>query len=64
MGSLASPAPPITRKNLVAVEEVSAPLLSPDGREFAFTADGQIKFLSIVGGFPVALTSTPVARAD
>jgi dipeptidyl aminopeptidase/acylaminoacyl peptidase len=66
MRTLASSAPPaarITLEDLVSVEGLSAPLLSPDGREFAFTADGQIKFLSIDGGWPVVLTSTPGGKS-
>src|SRR6187200_1689077 len=59
--TLASPpdnAARITLEDLVSVEGVSAPVLSPDGREFAVTADGQIKLLSVDGGWPVVLTTT------
>jgi dipeptidyl aminopeptidase/acylaminoacyl peptidase len=60
--TLASPPEPaarITLEDLVSVEGLSAPVLSPDGREFAVTADGQIRIFSVDGGWPVVLTTTP-----
>ncbi len=54
----------ITLEDLVSSEGIVAPALSSDGREFAFTADGQIKILPADGGWPVVLTTTPGARQD
>src|SRR5262245_30228236 len=48
----------ITLEDLVSAEGIAAPALSPAGREFAFTADGQIKLLPAEGGWPIALTTT------
>src|SRR4029434_8100960 len=48
----------ITLEDLAASDGVATPTLSPSGREFAFTADGQIKLLPADGGWPVALTTT------
>src|SRR5262245_59371967 len=48
----------ITLEDLVSSDGIAAPVLSPAGREFAFTADGQIKLLSADGGWPVVLTTT------
>lgn len=66
MRMLASPAPPaarITLEDLVSVEGLSAPVLSPGGRHFAFTAEGQIKLLSVEGGWPAVLTTTPGGKS-
>jgi dipeptidyl aminopeptidase/acylaminoacyl peptidase len=53
-------APPsgITLEDLVTVEGIAQPVLSPTGREFAVTADGQIQILPADGGWPVLLTTT------
>jgi hypothetical protein len=48
----------ITLEDLVSSDGIAAPALSPSGREFAFTADGQIKLLPANGGWPVVLTTT------
>jgi dipeptidyl aminopeptidase/acylaminoacyl peptidase len=48
----------ITLEDLAASDGLATPVLSPSGREFAFTADGQIKLLPADGGWPVALTTT------
>jgi len=53
-----SPGARITLEDLVSSDGIAAPALSPAGREFAFTADGQIKLLSTDGGWPVVLTTT------
>lgn len=41
----------ITLEDLVSSDGIATPTLSPGGREFAFTSDGQIKLrASMVGG--------------
>lgn len=53
----------ITLEDLVSVDGIAAPVLSPAGREFAFTADGQIKLLPVDGGWPISLTTTTGGKA-
>ena len=48
----------ITLEDLVSSDGIATPTLSPAGREFAFTADGQIKLLPADGRWPVVLTTT------
>lgn len=57
----ASSTPPtagITLEDLASAEGLATPVLSPDGRELAFTSDGQIRILPADGGWPVLLTTT------
>jgi hypothetical protein len=54
----------ITLEDLAASDGLATPVLSPSGREFAFTADGQIKLLPADGGWPVALTTTGSAKPE
>jgi dipeptidyl aminopeptidase/acylaminoacyl peptidase len=53
----------ITLEDLVSVESLGQPVLSPDGRQFALVRDGQIDLLPSEGGWPVALTTTPGAKS-
>ena len=48
----------ITLEDLVSSDGIATPTLSPGGREFAFTSDGQIELLAVDGGWPVVLTTT------
>ena len=48
----------LTLDDLVSVEAVGETALSPDGRTFAMTRNGQIVLMPADGGWPVTLTST------
>jgi dipeptidyl aminopeptidase/acylaminoacyl peptidase len=47
----------LTLNDLVSAEGVQAPALSPDGRTFALSWQGQIVLLPAEGGWPIPLTS-------
>jgi dipeptidyl aminopeptidase/acylaminoacyl peptidase len=48
----------ITIEDLLAVEGLSAPALSPDGTQFAMVRNEQILLMPSDGGWPVTLTTT------
>lgn len=54
----------ITLDDLLSVQTLGAPVLSPDGRQFALICDGQIVLMPSAGGWPVTLTTTPGAKSD
>jgi dipeptidyl aminopeptidase/acylaminoacyl peptidase len=59
-------APPskITLEDLVALRFLGQPVLSPDGRQFAFVRGGQLELLGADGGWPVTLTTSPGPKAE
>jgi dipeptidyl aminopeptidase/acylaminoacyl peptidase len=48
----------ITYEDLASVPQLGAPVLSPDGRQFALVRDGQIVLAPADGGWPSVLTTT------
>jgi Tol biopolymer transport system component len=48
----------ITYEDLASVPQLGAPVLSPDGRQFALVRDGQIVLAPADGGGPSVLTTT------
>ncbi len=48
----------LTLEDLVSVEAIGETALSPDGKTFAMTRNGQIALMPADGGWPVTLTST------
>lgn len=48
----------ITLQNLLSLQPISSPALSPDGKVLAIERNGQIALLSSDGGWPITLTST------
>lgn len=48
----------LTLEDLVSAEPVGETALSPDGRMFAMTRNGQIALMPSTGGWPATLTST------
>lgn len=48
----------LTLEDLVSIEPVGETVLSPDGKTFAMTRNGQIALMPSEGGWPVTLTST------
>jgi dipeptidyl aminopeptidase/acylaminoacyl peptidase len=52
-----------TLEDLVSVEAIGESVLSPDGKTFAMTRDGQIVLMPSDGGWPVTLTSTAGAKS-
>lgn len=48
----------ITLEDLLAVEPIGAPVLSPDGTQFAMIRNEQIALMPSDGGWPVMLTTT------
>lgn len=55
--------PALTLEDLASAEGLSAPALSPDGREFALVRDKQIVLVPAEGGWPAALTTTSGAKS-
>jgi dipeptidyl aminopeptidase/acylaminoacyl peptidase len=53
-----SPPARLTLEDLVDTQGLTAVALSPDGRQFAITRNGQIELVSSEGGWPTVLTST------
>ena len=53
----------LTLEDLASVEGVQAPRLSPDGKLFALSWQGQIVLVSSDGGWPTPLTSTPGGKS-
>src|SRR5580658_7147334 len=56
-GSLHAQGRRLTLDDLVSVEAIGETALSPDGRTFAMTRNGQIVLMPADGGWPVTLTS-------
>ena len=48
-----------TSEEIPGTEGGLEPFLSPDGKQLAFGANGQLKRVSLAGGLPVVLTSAP-----
>lgn len=53
----------ITLEDLVSIPALGAPVLSPDGKQFALIRDGQIALMPADGGWPVTLTTTPGGKS-
>src|SRR5260221_13470381 len=53
----------LTLDDLVSAEPIGETALSPDGKTFALTRNGQIVVMPSEGGWPVTLTSTTGAKA-
>jgi dipeptidyl aminopeptidase/acylaminoacyl peptidase len=54
----------ITPEDLESVSAPLSPVLSPDGKQFAFVRSGQIMLFPSGGGWPVALTSAPGGKSE
>lgn len=57
-GSLHAQGRRLTLDDLVSVEAIGETVLSPDGKTWAMTRNGQIVLMSAEGGWPVTVTST------
>src|SRR5579862_8961218 len=57
-GILAAQTHRFTLEDLVSVEPIGETALSPDGKTFAMTRNGQIVLMPAEGGWPVTLTSS------
>jgi dipeptidyl aminopeptidase/acylaminoacyl peptidase len=57
-----SAAPRLTLEDLLSAEPIGQTALSPDGKTFAFTRNGQIVLMPAEGGWPVTLTSAAGAK--
>jgi dipeptidyl aminopeptidase/acylaminoacyl peptidase len=53
----------LTLEDLASVETLQTPSLSPDGKWFALTWQGQIVLVPSGGGWPTPLTSTPGGKS-
>jgi dipeptidyl aminopeptidase/acylaminoacyl peptidase len=53
----------LTLEDLASVEALQVPSLSPDGKWFALSWQGQIVLVSSDGGWPTPLTSTPGGKS-
>ena len=53
----------LTLQDIVSPDGIGPSALSPDGKTFALTRDGQIVLLPASGGWPVTLTSTPGGKS-
>lgn len=53
----------LTLEDLASVEALQAPSLSPDGKWFALSWQGQIVLVSSDGGWPTPVTSTPGGKS-
>src|ERR1051325_5640857 len=53
----------LTLEDLLSAEPIGETALSPDGKTFALTRNGQIVLMPSDGGWPVTLTSTTGAKA-
>src|SRR5262249_55048020 len=53
----------ITLEDLLAVEPLGAPVLSPDGTQFAIIRNEQVVLMSSEGGWAVTLTTTASAKS-
>jgi dipeptidyl aminopeptidase/acylaminoacyl peptidase len=54
----------ITPEDLESVSAPLNPVLSPDGKQFAFVRNGQIALFPSSGGWPVPLTATPGGKSE
>jgi dipeptidyl aminopeptidase/acylaminoacyl peptidase len=54
----------ITPEDMESVSTPVNPVLSPDGKQFAFIRNGQIALFPSSGGWPVALTATPGGKSE
>jgi len=54
----------VTLDDLVSVEQIGSPVLSPDGRQFALVQGGQILLMPSDGGWPATLTTTAGGKAE
>jgi dipeptidyl aminopeptidase/acylaminoacyl peptidase len=59
-----APANKITLEDLVSLHFLGEPVLSPDGKQFAFVRGGQIELLPADGGWPVTLTTSPGKKVE
>ncbi len=62
-GALAAQNHRLTLEDLLSVEPVGETALSPDGKTFAMTRNGQIVLMPAEGGWPVTLTSTAAGKS-
>jgi dipeptidyl aminopeptidase/acylaminoacyl peptidase len=62
-GMLAAQTHRFSLEDLVSVEAIGESALSPDGKTFAMTRNGQIVLMPSDGGWPVTLTSTAGAKS-
>jgi len=53
----------ITFEDLVSVEPIGTPALSPGGTELALVENGQLVLMPAAGGWPVTLTTTPGGKS-
>ena len=53
----------LTLQDILSIEPVGEPALSPDGKTIALTREGQIVLLPAEGGWPVPLTSTQGSKS-
>src|SRR5580704_7819606 len=53
----------LTLEDLLSVEPVGETALSPDGKTFAMSRNGQIVLMPAEGGWPVTLTSSAGGKA-
>jgi dipeptidyl aminopeptidase/acylaminoacyl peptidase len=58
-GAAATSPAKLTLEDLVEATGLTQAALSPDGSRFAIVRNGQIELIPAVGGWPVALTTTP-----
>lgn len=62
-GALAAQNHRLTLEDLLSVEPIGETALSPDGKTFAMTRNGQIVLMPAEGGWPVTLTSTAAGKS-
>ena len=62
-GALAAQNHRLTLEDLLSVEPIGETALSPDGKTFAMTRNGQIVLMPADGGWPVTLTSTAAGKS-
>lgn len=53
----------LTLQDILSFEGIGETALSPDGKTFALTRNGQIALLPSDGGWPITLTSTPSSKS-
>jgi dipeptidyl aminopeptidase/acylaminoacyl peptidase len=61
--SFAQSSPHLTLQDILNSEGLGETVLSPDGKNFAFTRGGQIVLMPSTGGWPVTLTSTQAGKS-
>ncbi len=62
-GALAAQNHKLTLEDLLSVEPIGETALSPDGKTFAMTRNGQVVLMPSDGGWPVTLTSTAAGKS-